>query len=240
MHTILVVDDEDRIRSIYKSLFERKGFKVIDASNIVDARKYLKTVQIDLILLDINMGELDGDILYEVARCFHQNIKIIVSSVYPVEDQRKLMPDALDYFDKSEGNRTLVQKVERALVNQEKLKKKKVILIIDDDPKQKELFRNMLTEAGYNSIELSDDKEVICFLKKQVNKIDLIVLDLAMPSKTGIDYFDDIKEKYQKTKVLIASNYSIEEQKTCVFDADDYFDKSDGNAVFLKKVAQLV
>ncbi|VAX35681.1 hypothetical protein MNBD_UNCLBAC01-1178 [hydrothermal vent metagenome] len=116
MQTILVIDDEDRIRKTYKNFFENKGYKVIDASNIVDARKYLKAFSIDLILLDINMGEFGGDVLYEVAKSFHQDIKIIVSSVYPVEDQKKLMPQAADYFDKSEGTRVLMEKVEKILI----------------------------------------------------------------------------------------------------------------------------
>jgi DNA-binding NtrC family response regulator len=115
MNTILVVDDEQRIRRIYKGLLERQGYKVIDVSNIVDARKYLKAVPIDLVLLDINMGEFSGDVLYEISRAFHRNVKIIVSSVYPTEDQKRTMPDAMDYFDKSEGNRVLLNKVARSL-----------------------------------------------------------------------------------------------------------------------------
>lgn len=117
MHTILVVDDEKRIRNVYKGLLKQSGYKVVDAPNIIDARKYLKANKVNLMLLDINMGELSGDILYEVSKCFHQNIKIIVSSVYSVEDQRKLMPQADDYFDKSEGNKTLLEKISCVLLN---------------------------------------------------------------------------------------------------------------------------
>ena len=115
MTTILVVDDEKRIRGIYKNLFQKNGYQVIESSNIAEARECLKTVKISLVLLDINMGEFNGDDLYEVVRCFHRDIKVIVSSVYPIEDQKKLIPEAADYFDKSEGNRILLEKVARAL-----------------------------------------------------------------------------------------------------------------------------
>ena len=115
MYTILVADDEKRIRNVYKGVLKQRGYKVVDVPNIIDARKYIKAVKVDLVLLDINMGELSGDILYEVSKCFHQNIKIIVSSVYSVEDQKRLMPHADDYFDKSDGNKDFIEKVSRLL-----------------------------------------------------------------------------------------------------------------------------
>lgn len=115
MATILVVDDEERIRNIYRVLLEREGYNVVLSSNIIDARTFMKAIHIDLMLLDINMGELSGDILYEVTQCFHRGVRIIVASVYPVEDQRMLMPDAIDHFDKSEGNKILLEKVRNVL-----------------------------------------------------------------------------------------------------------------------------
>jgi len=122
MYTILVADDEKRIRNVYKGVLKQRGYKVVDVPNIIDARKYIKAVKVDLVLLDINMGELSGDILYEVSKCFHQNIKIIVSSVYSVEDQKRLMPHADDYFDKSEGNKVLLEKISGVLLNSSKCK----------------------------------------------------------------------------------------------------------------------
>lgn len=119
MLTILVVDDEYRIRNIYKNLFEQEGYYVIPAASIIEARTLLMAVPVDLMLLDINMGEYSGDILYEVTKSFHKNVKVIISSVYPLEDQKQLMPNALDYFDKAEGNKVLLEKVRGLLNHQE-------------------------------------------------------------------------------------------------------------------------
>lgn len=115
MQTILLVDDEWRIRKVLKAVFEKKGYRVISVPNIVEGREILKQIKIDLILLDINLGEFGGDILYEISRVFHQHVKIIISSVYSVEDQKRILPDAADYFDKSDSPRHLVEKVERVL-----------------------------------------------------------------------------------------------------------------------------
>ncbi|MBP9853571.1 MAG: response regulator [Candidatus Omnitrophica bacterium] len=119
MPTIMIVDDEERIRKMYRLLFEQEGYTVITASNINDARRFLKIIQVNLVLLDINMGEFSGDILYEIIQCFHPGTKLIVSSVYSIDDQRSIMPKADDYFDKSEGNKKLLDKV-RDVIGQDR------------------------------------------------------------------------------------------------------------------------
>jgi len=60
-----------------------------------------------------------------------------------------------------------------------------------------------------------------------------------MPKVSGDDFFEVIKTKYPETKVLIASNFDIDDQEVRVFAADDYHDKSDGNEVLLEKIEKL-
>jgi DNA-binding response OmpR family regulator len=111
MKTILVVDDEERIRNVYVKILEREGFHMLSAATANDATELLLRNPVDLILLDINMIEVDGSILYEIAQTFHKNTKVIVSSVYPLEDQKTLIKDAADYYDKSDSIKVLIQKV---------------------------------------------------------------------------------------------------------------------------------
>jgi hypothetical protein len=42
-------------------------------------------------------------------------VKLIVSSVFPKDDQQSLIKEADDYFDKAEGVSILIEKVERIL-----------------------------------------------------------------------------------------------------------------------------
>ena len=85
MKTILIVDDEKKIRNMYTQLFSKEGFKVIAASNAMDANDILLKEKVDVMLLDINMPEVDGGTLGEVTNGFHKKTKVIVASVYPVE-----------------------------------------------------------------------------------------------------------------------------------------------------------
>lgn len=114
MQRILIVDDESRIRRIYRRFLEPRGYRVFESANAVDARELVKSEPMDLILLDINMGDPNGDSLFEVLGAFHPDTRVIVASVYPVDDQRRLMHAAADYFDKSEGIDILLEKIDKA------------------------------------------------------------------------------------------------------------------------------
>ena len=114
MKSILIVDDEKHIREIYKRLmdaWEDLKFKVFEASNALDATECIIKEEIDLILLDIRLPMINGQQLYQAIRKYKPGIKIMVSSVYPVEHQKKIIPFADDYYDKSEGPRGLLEKV---------------------------------------------------------------------------------------------------------------------------------
>jgi CheY-like chemotaxis protein len=115
---ILIVDDQDRIRDIYRNLFINEGFGVIEAADAQAANEIIKNQQLDLILLDIKMPQVGGQTLYEVIRLFHKNkAKIVVSSVYPLTDQQQMVPGADDYYDKSQGVDILLTKIKKALGN---------------------------------------------------------------------------------------------------------------------------
>ncbi|MEW6096414.1 MAG: response regulator [bacterium] len=115
MRRILVVDDEEKIRRIYRSLLKPEGFEVLEASNAVDANKILKENPIDLVLLDIKMSGVAGSKLYTAIRLFHKEVKVIVASVYPIDEQRNIIKDATDYYDKAEGTDKLLSKIKNAL-----------------------------------------------------------------------------------------------------------------------------
>jgi len=113
---ILIVDDEERIRSVFVKIMKREGFDVIEAASAGEAYDRLLENSVDLILLDINMMHVDGTVLYEIAQVFCEKSKIIVTSVYPLEDQKKLIRGAADYYDKSDSLQVLIRKVNQLMV----------------------------------------------------------------------------------------------------------------------------
>lgn len=58
--TILVVDDFDDTRLLLRTWLERRGFRVIEAENGVEAVDKARHESPDLIIMDMEMPQLDG------------------------------------------------------------------------------------------------------------------------------------------------------------------------------------
>lgn len=116
MKRILIIDDEEKIRNVYKEVLTREGFEVLEAKSASQGTfEMISTENIDLILLDINMPEVNGVMMREVIGEYEPHSRIIVSSVYPVDEQKQAIPNADDYFDKAHGIDVLIEKVKRVL-----------------------------------------------------------------------------------------------------------------------------
>ncbi|OGW81399.1 MAG: hypothetical protein A3G33_00940 [Omnitrophica bacterium RIFCSPLOWO2_12_FULL_44_17] len=69
MKKILVVDDEEDIREMLKSMLSDTGYDVILASDGKDALRKVYLMKPDLILLDISMPEIDGsEVCFELKK----------------------------------------------------------------------------------------------------------------------------------------------------------------------------
>jgi DNA-binding NtrC family response regulator len=115
MKTILIVDDEKKILNVQGKMLCREGFNILKASTAEDAHEKLVKNNIDLVLLDINMTGEDVLILFELIREFFPKTKVIVASIYPLDEQKIKIKDAFDHYDKSDNIRVLIQKVRAAI-----------------------------------------------------------------------------------------------------------------------------
>ena len=121
MKTILIVDDESQIRDVYRRIIQatcKTIFRVVESSNAADAMERLMREKIDLVLLDIRMPQVSGQEIYEVIKACNPRIRVIVASVYPIEEQKRLIPFATDYYDKSYGPIRLLQKIAESFISE--------------------------------------------------------------------------------------------------------------------------
>jgi len=115
MKRILIIDDERRIGQSYTVLLSEEGCEVKHASSAQEATNLLIRENFDLVLLDINMPEVDGKVMYEIIREYDRHMKVIVSSVYPIEEQVQSILGASAYHNKSQGVDILVAKIKEVL-----------------------------------------------------------------------------------------------------------------------------
>ena len=108
---ILIVDDNKDLRHIYSRYLTGEGFEIFEAQNGEEALLNFRDKKIDLILLDIRMPIANGQVLIPALRQFYPQAKIIISSCYDETVQKEMIVGATDYFNKSEGYRKLLPKI---------------------------------------------------------------------------------------------------------------------------------
>ena len=78
------------------------------------------------------------------------------------------------------------------------------ILLIDDDDQFRTLLRKMLEKAGYNDIEEANDGRIGVKLFRQ-RPFDLVITDIIMPDKEGIETIIELTDDYPQIKIIAMS-----------------------------------
>lgn len=116
MTHILIVDDEDQVRTLLRARFEKEGFEVSEARDAAELRSRLDAGSVSLITLDLTLGRDDGFALAREIRT-KRNVPIIIISAKDEEVDRivGLELGADDYITKPFSPREVVARVRAVL-----------------------------------------------------------------------------------------------------------------------------
>jgi len=114
--TILVVDDEKKLRDLIRVYLEQEGYRVVEAGNGREALYVARYEKPDLIILDLMMPEMGG---YDFMRAFGKEAQTpVIMLTAKVEDQDKILGLELgadDYITKPFNVRELIARVRAVL-----------------------------------------------------------------------------------------------------------------------------
>lgn len=80
----------------------------------------------------------------------------------------------------------------------------KKIMLVDDAAFMRMMIKDTLTKNGYTNIIEASDGEIAC-TQYAAEKPDLVIMDITMPNKTGIEALKDIKASDPAAKVVMCS-----------------------------------
>ena len=176
--TILIVDDDDSIRSLLQQELGDAGYLIEEASNGKQALESVRKNRPDLIILDIMMPEMNG---FDVAAILKNDpqtmdIPIIVLSI--VQDKVRGFRIGVDrYLTKPIDTAQLFNEV-GALLEQGKSRKK--VMVVDEDSAAIRTLTDVLEAKGYHVVE-SDGKELV--EKAISSQPDIIILNSVHSDK---------------------------------------------------------
>ncbi len=113
---ILVVDDDDDIRGLVRTLLERAGAIVHEAPNGRDGMREFHAHRPDVVILDVSMPELDGwQMLERIRDMSDVPVLMLTARGDELERVRGLHGGADDYVVKPFGKQELVARVQALL-----------------------------------------------------------------------------------------------------------------------------
>ena len=77
------------------------------------------------------------------------------------------------------------------------------ILVIDDDELIRDTLRDVLEEAGYRVVEARDGADGV--RKYKANPCDLVITDMIMPEKEGVETIMELKRDYPRLAIIAVS-----------------------------------
>lgn len=116
MKTILVVDDEEKIRDVVTSYLRKEGFQTVEAATASQALHALQTQSIHLVVLDLMLPDRDGELVCQTIRKMN-SVPILMLTAKASEHNRikGLSIGADDYLTKPFDPREVVARVRAIL-----------------------------------------------------------------------------------------------------------------------------
>lgn len=77
------------------------------------------------------------------------------------------------------------------------------ILIIDDEPQIRDMLRLIFEHEGYDVIDAPDGR--IALKLQQENPTKLVITDIVMPEKEGLETIRELRKNYPEVKIIAMS-----------------------------------
>ena len=161
---VLVVDDDEGIRSLVKKFLNKKNYLVTTASNAENANEKVKIIKFDLIILDIMMPGKSGlEFLNEYKKDINTPVILLTAKGEPNERIEGLEMGADDYLPKPFEPKELVLRIKN-IIN--KTKKDSLNRIIRFENINIDLNKQMIIR---NDLEFKINNTEKIILEKMIN-----------------------------------------------------------------------
>ncbi|MBV4419403.1 response regulator transcription factor [Clostridium tyrobutyricum] len=188
--TILIVDDEERMRLLMEAYLKKDGMKTVLAENGKDALDKFEKYEVDLVVLDIMMPLMDG---WTVCRKLREtsNVPIIMLTAR-AEDEDQLLGFQLgtdSYVTKPVSPSILVARI-KALLKR---------AYSDAENGEKNNYDGLCMNEEAHEVKINEDDiylspkefELLCYLIK--NKNIVLTREKILDYVWGLDYYGDLR-----------------------------------------------
>ena len=119
---------------------------------------------------------------------------------------------------------------------------KETILIVDDEDMIVKVGEAILTTLGYKVMTARSGEKALEVYEENKKKIDMVILDMVMPTMNGGEVYDRLKEIAPGIKVLLSSGYSIDGHATEILErgCDGFIQKPFNMEKLSRKIREIL
>jgi len=114
--TILIIDDEDKLRSLLSRIIGLEGYVVYEAATIKDGLKKMENSSIDVVVTDVKLPDGNGVELTQKIKLLYPQTEVIVLTAYGTiaDGVKAIKMGAFDYITKGDDNDKIIPLLYRA------------------------------------------------------------------------------------------------------------------------------
>lgn len=246
MKTILIIDDEEKLRGLLARIVKSEGFDVLEASDLKSGFKKLAHNEIDVVLCDVKLPDGNGvDFLQKIKSNFPLVEVILLTAYGNIADGVQAMKNgAFDYIVKGDDNDKIIPLLHKAL---EKVQLQKKVKQLEQRISKKYSFDTIIGK--------SKALEQVIELAKKVSKTDSTVL-LTGETGTGKEVFaqaihENSNRVLKSFVALNCSTFSKEILESELFghkmgaftgaikDKKGFIEEANGGTLFLDEIGEM-
>ncbi|WP_374446082.1 sigma-54-dependent transcriptional regulator [Epilithonimonas sp.] len=159
MEKILIIDDEEKIRTLLSRIISLEGFDVFQASDLKNAKKRLEVSEIDVIISDVKLPDGSGVEFPKIIKEKHPATEVILLTAYGniPDGVQAIKNGAFDYITKGDDNNKIIPLVYKAL---EKVKLNKRLFQLEKQLGDKHSFENIIGKSSLIKSAIEAAKKV--------------------------------------------------------------------------------
>lgn len=117
MRTILVIDDEEKIRNLLTRIISLEGFEVLQAPDLKSAINKLKQKNVEVVLCDVKLPDGNGVEFVKIVKDNYPITEVILLTAYGniPDGVQAIKHGAFDYITKGDDNNKIIPLIYRAL-----------------------------------------------------------------------------------------------------------------------------
>ncbi len=117
MNKVLIIDDEEKLRSLLSRIISLEGFEVVVAGNAKLALKKLEQQDIDVVLCDVKLPDINGvDLLSQIKEKYPVLEVILLTAYGNIPDSVQAIKNgAFDYITKGDDNDRIIPLLYKAM-----------------------------------------------------------------------------------------------------------------------------